>query len=101
MKIYRLLECTGYYEDYFEHRLGTYLHKEDAIAARKKAETSSKEAEKQSELCAQCIGYDDTEKCQRLCMSFKEVKGDPSDCANYFSIWEPATYKIEEEEVIE
>ena len=103
MKIYRVLECSGSYEDYMEYRVGTYLSKDKAIEAKKQHEQMAKDAEKQALLCQECMtcGNNGEDICQKLCLSFKEVKGDKNDCANWSSYWDPSTFKIEEEEVIE
>ena len=103
MKVYRLVECSGMYEDYMEHRVGTYASKEKAKEVRKQHEQMHKQAEEQAILCDQCITCDENGKdvCQKLCMSFKALKNDPNDCANWSSAWEPCTYRIDEEEVIE
>ena len=99
MKVYRLVECSGCYEDYNEYRIGTYASKKKAQEVKKQHEQMAKEAEEQAILCAECV--DDGETCKKLCMSFKEVKGDKNDCANWSSYWDPATFRIDEEEVIE
>ena len=103
MKVYRLVECTGCYDDYSEYRIGTYASKKKAQEVRKQQEQIAKEAEEQALLCQECMTCDDDYKdvCQKLCLSYKEVKGSPNDCANWSSYWEPATYRINEEEVIE
>ena len=103
MKIYRVLECSGSYEDYMEYRVGTYASKNRALEAKKQEEQMAKDAEKQALLCQECMACSANGEviCQKLCLSFKEVKGDKNDCANYSSYWEPSTYRIDEEEVIE
>jgi len=103
MKVYRLVECSGSYEDYMEHHVGTYANKEKAIEARKQNEQLNKEAEEQAILCDQCLTCDENGRdiCQKLCMSFKALKNNPNDCANWSSSWGPCTYRIDEEEVIQ
>ena len=103
MKVYRLVECSGMYEDYTEIRIGTYASKEKAKEVRRQQEKMRKDAEEQAILCDQCYTCDDNGKdiCQKLCMSFKALKNDPNECANWSSTWEPCTYRIDEEEVIE
>ena len=98
MKVYRLVECTGCYEDYCEYRIGTYASKKKAQEVMKQHEQMNKQAEEQAVLCAECLG--DDEVCQKLCMSFKEVKGDKNDCENYSSYWDPATYRIDEDKTL-
>lgn len=98
MKVYRLVECSGSFDNYTEHRVGTYASKKKAQEVRKQHEQMAKEAEEQAILCQECIEGD---RCQKLCLSFKELNGDKNDCANWSSYWEPATYRIDEEEVIE
>lgn len=99
MKVYRLVECSGYYEDYNEYRIGTYASKSKAQEVKKQHEQMAKDAEEQAILCAECLG--EMDGCKRLCLSFKEVKGDKNDCANYSTYWDPSTFRIDEEEVIE
>lgn len=98
MKVYRLVECSGCYEDYLEYRIGTYASKKKAQEVKKLHEQLAKEAEEQATLCFECI---DEDGCKKLCMAFKEVKGDKNDCANWSSSWGPSTFRIDEEEVIE
>lgn len=98
MKIYRLLECSGEYEDYMELHRGTYLSKERAMKEKKKAEQLEKEAQEQSELCAACQFEDN---CGKMCIHYKSSKGHPNECANYMMHWTYSIYRIEEEEVIE
>ena len=99
MKVYRLVECSGCYEDYHEYRIGTYASKSKAQEVKKQHEKMAKDAEEQATLCAECL--DGVDECKRLCLSFKEVKGDKNDCANYSTLWDPSTFRIDEEEVIE
>lgn len=103
MKVYRLVECSGMYEDYIETRIGTYASKEKAKEVRKMHEKMHKEAEEQSILCDQCYTCDENGKdiCQKLCMSFKAFKNNQNECVNYSCTWEPCSYRIDEEEVIE
>lgn len=103
MKVYRLIECSGRYEDYTEFHIGTYARKEKAKEVEKSHKQMNKEAEEQAILCDQCYTCDDNGKdiCQKLCMSFKALKNNPHECANYSFAWEPRTYRIDEEEVIE
>ena len=103
MKVYRLVECSGMYEDYTELRIGTYASKEKAKEVKKQQEKMHKDAEEQAILCDQCYTCDDNgnDVCQKLCLSFKALKNNPNDCANWSSTWEPCTYRIDEEEVIE
>ena len=100
MKVYRLVECSGCYEDYNEYRIGTYASKSKAQEVKKQHEQMAKDAEEQAVLCSECM-CDEPGVCKRLCLSFKEVKGDKNDCANYSTLWEPSTFRIDEEEVIE
>lgn len=98
MKVYRLVECSGTYEDYTEMHVGTYLDKERAKNAKKENEEINKQAEEQAILCDQCY---DTGKCQQLCLSFKASSVNKSECVNWSTHWGPCIYRIDEEEVIE
>ena len=100
MRVYRLVECSGYYEDYCEYRIGTYASKSKAQEVKKQHEKMARDAEEQAVLCAECLSDIDG-GCQKLCLSYKEIKGEKNDCANYSTYWEPSTFRIDEEEVIE
>ena len=43
MKVYRLVECSGIYEDYTEYRIGTYASKKKAEEVRKQQEKKRNE----------------------------------------------------------
>lgn len=98
MTIYRLLECSGQYEDYHEYHIGTYSNYNRAREIKKKHEKLEEEAIKQARMCEDCeCGCGTNPKC----LGFKSLDNDEYECANWFSHWEDSTFKIEEEEVLD
>lgn len=94
MKIYRLLECSGEWEDYHEYRIGTYLTYDRAKEVMDEKVKLENEREEHSRMCCECeYGCGDNHKCS----DFKEDEN--HECLNYFTIWDTSTFRIDEEEV--
>ena len=112
MIIYQIHEYSGEYEDYRDYIVGTYLHKEKAVAKMEELQMIESEKRDKNKKCSSCPIADidfiaDTfaamsKSCAEYCSDAKITEDKFGyDCDNYICNWEEATYKIKEVEVEE
>lgn len=112
MTIYQIHKYSGEYEDYRDCIVGSYLHKEKAIAKMEEFQCIETERQEKAKRCSRCP-IEDADVisdcfgvvvgcCVEYCSDAKITEDRFGyDCENYCFGWDEATYEIKEVEVIE
>lgn len=112
MTIYQIHEYSGEYEDYRDYIVGSYLHKEKAIAKKEELQYAEAKKKAKSDHCYQCPINDEDiyndsfdivlKRCSEYCRDAKITEDRFGyDCENYCYSWDETTYEIKEVEVEE
>lgn len=95
-KLYRVLDCSGEWEDYHEYCVCSTFDKAVAEKVKKYMEKEEEETIELAKRCEECIhGCGDKEQCDDY------VKDEYGDCDNWFSHYNTSWFKIDTENVFD